>query len=170
MIHDKRGFSLIEVLIFVSVLSVFFISAISISTVTVRNMQINEHKIIATKHAEELVEWLRSEKENDWGGAEWTSSSGAPLSFTERVTRSGSVTTYCFNSTTIDWSSRGACSPAYGFPYKNVSNFFKREATLSGTAVVGYINQVTVDIVVEWQELGNTYQVPIKTVFSIYEE
>lgn len=159
-----RGFSLIEVLIFVSILSVFFVAAISVSIVTVRNMQINEHKIIATKYAEELIEWLRSEKENDWGGAAWAS--GTPATFTERATRSGSPTTYCFN-TALNWSSLGACSPSYG-----LSSFFKREATLEGTALplTGYINQVTIDVTVEWQELGNTYEVPIKTLFSIYEE
>lgn len=141
-----RGFSLIEVLIFVSILSVFFIAAISVSTVTVRNMKINEHKIIATRYAEELVEWLRSEKESDWE------------SF------SGRTATYCFNDV-LSWSLAGACSPPYG-----LDSFFKREATFTGTVVAGVINQVSVDIVVEWQELGNTYKVPIKTVFTIYAD
>ena len=66
--HKKylRGFSLIEVMIFVSILGIVFIITIGYVINLLRTMKVNEHKVMATYYAEELREWLKSEKEADW--------------------------------------------------------------------------------------------------------
>jgi type II secretory pathway pseudopilin PulG len=144
MVANKKSFTLIEVLIFVTILSLFFVTAITITVVSLRNLKIQEHKILATRYAEELLEWLRGEKEVDWN------------LFTTKSD------TYCFNSSPISsWGNLGNCS-SY-----SLNNLYKREVVLTSYGIPPY--QVNVSITVSWQELGQTYQVPINTVFTVWE-
>jgi len=144
MSKNKKSFTLIEVLIFVSILSLFFVAAASVTIVSLRNLKVQEHKILATRYAEELLEWLRGEKEADWND------------FVNHSSPLGS--TYCFNL--LNWSS-GECTN-YG-----LNNFYKRWATL--TSQGSPPPQVYISIIVEWRELGQIYQVPLNTVFTVWE-
>ncbi len=141
--RQKTGFTLIEVILFVSLISVVFVTFASLSTVQLRSSRINEHKIIATHYAEELREWLRGEKEENWN--------------TFIATR---MDTWCFNSEPISsWGTLGIC----GY---DLDNRYKRTVVLEA----GENNtQVTADIVVSWMEGQNSYQVPIAGVFTILE-
>ncbi len=146
--YDKKNaFSLIEVLIFVSILSIFFVITASVTVVSLRNMKINEHRILATHYTEELVEWLRDQKETDW------------TTFSTRV-----ADDYCFNESPIDddWVATGACT-SY-----ELSGIFNRDLIFS--SVGDPATQVNVEIIVSWQELGNNYQVPLTTVFTRWED
>lgn len=143
------GFSLIEVLVFVSVVSLFFVSASAVVAIILRNMKTDEHKILGTRYAEEAVEWLRSEKETDWNA------------FTARAS-SGIGTDYCI--ATLAWSTPPPC----GY---NLDNFYKRTLNLvSLTSSDGFKYQVNAKIVVEWSEAGKIYTIPIDTVLSIWEQ
>lgn len=147
IIKKNAAFSLIEVLVFTSILSLFFVVAAAVTTASLRNMKINEHKILATRYAEELLEWLRGEKETDWNA----------------FVNNRSNKNYCFSISPItSWPSPGSC-PANGGLNPPI---YKREVTLTTT---GGGFQVRVSIVVSWQDLGHTYSVPINTVFSIWE-
>jgi len=144
MINSKKSFTLIEVLIFVTILSLFFVVAAAVTIASLRNLKVQEHKILATRYAQELLEWLRGEKEADWN---------------QFVTHNG---TYCFNYSIITgWGSRGNCS-GYG-----LNNLYKREVALTVQGNPAY--QVNVSITVLWQELAQTYQIPINTVFTVWE-
>ncbi|MDO8498060.1 MAG: type II secretion system protein, partial [bacterium] len=63
---SKSAFSLIEVLVFTSILSIFFVAAATVTTVSLRNLKISERKIIATRYMEDVASWLRAQKESDW--------------------------------------------------------------------------------------------------------
>lgn len=147
----NSAFSLIEVLIFISILSVFFVAAISVAVTSLRNMQINEHKIVATRYSQELLDWLRAEREEDWD------------TFHDR-----SIGTYCFNDSDISWGDEPVepedCEDIYSL---GTGIKYKREAELSN--IVDSTTQVKIKITTEWQELGNTYSVPINTVVAIWE-
>ena len=148
----NKGFSLIEVLVFVSVFSIFFIIAIAIVTLSLNNMKVSEHKILATKYAEELREWLRAEKEIDWD------------SFVTKSSVSG--TKYCFKAPLNTWPSIGACGiNDFSGITGNSPEIFKREVTL--TKPGNY--QVNVAITVSWQEVTKTYSVPLNTTFTVWE-
>ncbi|MBI2051947.1 type II secretion system protein [Candidatus Roizmanbacteria bacterium] len=146
----KKGFSLIEVLVFVAILGVFFITAAVITSFSLQNMKVSENKIRATRYAEELVEWVRGEKETDW------------KTFT--TTRVGD---WCFNSDPLEsWPTEtGACADvAY-----DLKNFWKRDLKIGDPSPADNPTQVNVTATVSWQEGGNTYTVPIKTVVSRFE-
>lgn len=160
----KKAFSLIEVLIFVSVLTLFFVLAVSVTTASLRNMKISEHRIKAVHYAEEMLAWLRSYKEMDW------------QAFTEKVDNiTCTALTYCFNTITIPdftssaWPASGACSDTGLNPA-----IYKREIVLEPEFSTGQncgdsLSQVKVRINVKWSELNNNYEIPITTILSVWE-
>lgn len=143
-----KGFSLMEVLVFITVLGLFFVAAMSVTTFNVKNMKIQEHKIIATRFAEEGTEWVRQEKEDDWS------------IFITQGSLAGK--TYCINS--LDWNTASSCGGTYplGSP-----GFFKRELLITNFG--SPVNQVEATITVSWQDMGTVLSVPIKTVFKLLE-
>lgn len=147
-----EAFSLIEVLVFVSILSIFFIGAAAIATAALRDMKITEHKIIATRYAEELLEWLRAEKETDWNVFADSGHAG----------KCQPAQTLCFN--TLDWNSGCSVSCA-----KGLNSLYGRSAKFQ-VDNPALPTQVTVSLEVSWTELGNTYTIPIKTNFAIWEQ
>lgn len=146
-VHN-RGFSLIEVLVFVTILSLFFIAASSISLVSLRNLKSNENKILATRYAEEVLEWLRGEKEDDWNVFYGKSSDIG--------------TKYCFNSLNLSWPTSGACGSF------DLYSFYKRETTLK-RGLIGADPKIDISITVSWNEATQTITVPINTVFTRFE-
>lgn len=149
--NKKTGFSLIEVLVFISIFSVFFVTAIASITVTLRNMKKNEHKIMATRYAEELQEWLKAEKEIDW--------------YNFSTTYPGQ--TFCFNSPITVWPTAGSCSTFNGVVGVDPA-IFKRELALTATGS-NPVTQVKAIITVSWQEIGQTYQVVLNSIFNSWE-
>ncbi|NTU73702.1 prepilin-type N-terminal cleavage/methylation domain-containing protein [Candidatus Roizmanbacteria bacterium] len=149
----KSGFSLIEVLVFVSILSIFFVSAMFVTTVSLHNMKVNEHRIIASRYAEDLLEWIRAYKETDWDN------------FMEK-TINGGENPYCFNSTPgslVDFPGVSSCG------YTGIDGLspviYRRTATL----IQQNSGQIQVAISVNWREGGSVYSVPINATLSIWE-
>ncbi len=160
---NLNGFSLIEILVFLPIIGFFFITATSIVTVSFRNIRTNQNKILASHYARQLEEWLRAEKEINWGGNRFSSvcvAGPTSCNFTENATK---FSDYCFNNLTIDsWGTPGVCS---GF---DLNSAFKRELSLSVPGTT-YISQVNVTITVSWREAGQNQNVKIQTVLSITE-
>ncbi|MFA6016526.1 MAG: type II secretion system protein [Patescibacteria group bacterium] len=148
----RKSFSLVEVLVFVSILSLFFITALSITTFSIRNLKIQEHKILATRYAEEGIEWLKQEKEDDW------------QNFT--LHDDGTGTTYCLNSNPLDWTNQSTnCNDIYslGSPV----GIFKRVLmiTNSGTPV----DSIVANMTVSWKENNTVQSVILKSVLNLWE-
>jgi Tfp pilus assembly protein PilV len=159
MLKKQKGFTFIEVLIFTAIISFLFISMTSTVISSLQRMQVTEHRLYANRHAEELVEWLRSEKEADWEA------------FVARDTGNGSGTPYCFND------QLNFLDPAPVWPAVTLENctytgvgtpplIYKRYAQLTAEN----LNQVNIEIVVEWREGNKYYSVPINTVFTNIDE
>jgi type II secretory pathway pseudopilin PulG len=150
ILSEVEGFSLIEVLIFVTIFSLFFIIAIASLTSSLRDMKINEHKILAVKYAEELIEWIKAEKEIDWNQF-----------ISQRMNK------YCFNNQLSDnWPTIGECASYNGI--SGVSPLiFKREAVLT------YDDshyQVDVTVTVSWVDLEKTYSIPLNSTMTLWEQ
>lgn len=147
----KKAFSLIEVLVFISILSLFFVAAMAVATFSLKNMKNQEYKIIATHLAEEAMEWVKSEKETDWS------------IFSARDTGNG--TTYCLkNLDSTVWNTQGQC-PDYSL---GTPAIFKRELLIDNQAG-SPATTIDVEITVSWLEAGSILKVPIKAVLSVLE-
>lgn len=147
----KKSFTLIEVLIFSAIVSTFFVSAAAITTFLLRSMKANEHKIIATRYAEELLEWVRAEKEKNWDN----------------------VITGCFNQspiiTTTDCAivSNLSDSNLLGEAPNKIYNRWsleKDKVTIDSQDI-----QKTITVNVEWIEGRNLQSVTLDTIVAVWE-
>lgn len=150
MYTSKDGFTILEVLLFTTLISLVFVAIAYLATFSLVSSRLSTHKVVATHFAEELEEWLRGEKEVDWN------------TFAAKANTEGLL--YCVNAIPADISvltSGTGCGSTYG-----LAPIYKREVTLKknedGT-------QVVVTVRVEWKENNNTFAVPISTIFSVWE-
>lgn len=145
---------MVEVLVFISVVSLFFVVAATVSSYSLRIAKSNENKILAALYAQELVEWLRGEKEADWE------------QFKVNTIPAGTAANYCFYESPLgsSWSTTTKlATPCTDF---ELIDIFKRDLVVSPTSDA---NQVNVAVTVSWRDGGNTFSVPIKTVLSRFE-
>lgn len=139
------GFTLIEILVFTALVSVFFVVAAAVSAFAINVMKSNENRLYATHYAEETLEWLRNEKEVDW------------------VTFNTHISNWCMVS--LGWTSGGPC-PTTGATSFQLSSKFNRDVSLSTDAASNVVALVTVS----WKDIsGITRSVITKTVFSQFE-
>ncbi len=168
---NNKSFSLVEVLVFVTIIGIFFVIAASVATFTLRSMTYNEHKIRAVQYADNLVELLRAQKEMEWGG-DVCGFFCAMSTFTQKVTQScltanpSCTIVYCFN-TYPSYTQFPTLGPCFPNDY-SLGSIFKREAKFTSSG--DYINQVIATITVSWLELGKVESVKSVTVFKVLEE
>jgi len=146
----KKAFSLIEVLVFVTIISLFFITAVTITVFSLKNSKNQEYRILATRYAEEGIEWIKQEKEDDW------------QLFTTRDDSGGSGTTYCLNS--LDWNNKSDCNESYALGPPNI---FKRNLLIinSGSPV----DRISADMTVSWLENDVEQKIILKSVLNLWE-
>lgn len=143
------GFSLVEVLVALSILVVFLVAAMTVTTYFLKTTKSAEYKILASHYGEEGAEWTGTEKEADWSV------------FINRDFSAGGGTTYCLN--TLDWSNANSCGGyALGSPA-----FFKRELLIQ--KIGSPVSQVNAIITVSWIESNGIKSVVIKNVYTIAE-
>lgn len=157
----KKGFTLVEVLIFTLLISFLFIALIILSVNSLFQTKVNEHKILATYYAEELREWLRSQKDADWNAfiAQLASNSYG----------------MCFLSTPSSWN--GPACPSTGCPTTcaftlgdSPNQIFQRYALYSVGIPIGNLSEeVRVEITVVWREGGRTFTVPLYATFTQFD-
>lgn len=146
----ENGFTLIEILIFTAIVSVFFVVAVYVSSFSLSIMRTNENKIYAAHYAEEASEWLLNEKDS----TDWIVFSGYATSPNN---------SWCMNTLAL---TSGACptslagSYTLGFEYNRQ---FNRDVVLSNLGDGTISSSVTVS----WKDIGGTLlYVPIKTIYA----
>lgn len=156
MFRRQEGVSLLEAVIFIAVLSLIILAIVYSTTLSLKRTIFNQDKLIATRYAEELEEWIRGEKEVNW--AEFLARSDA---------------TYCMNVEipTCDaadscWDDTGACgSTEYTLGETNsLNNGFKRSVVMTTSG-----SRIDIDITVEWLDGPNTYSVNLPSSLSRWD-
>ena len=143
------AFTLIEVLIFCSIVSTFFVSSAAITTFLLRSMKANEHKIIATRYAEELLEWVRAEKEKNWKSTITGNFNQSPVAST------GPANVILLTGTLLG----EAPNKIY-----NRKTEEKDQVTIDSEVV-----QKTITVTVEWAEGNTKHSVNLDTIVGIWE-
>lgn len=148
----KKGFSLVEVLVFVTILSLFFVAALAVVTFSLRNMKTSQYKILASHYAEEGMEWVKGQKENDW------------VTFTGHDILEGTAT-YCINS--LNFDTAAGCETNYDL---GTPAIFKREVLLKNIPDTITPDQVDATVEVYWQDVGTSEaKVSLSTVLKRLE-
>ncbi|MBP9797565.1 type II secretion system protein [Candidatus Woesebacteria bacterium] len=146
----QKGMTLLEVLIFVTMITLIFITIASATTQSIKKTIYNQQKIIATHYAEEAQEWMRGEKESDWA-----------------IFSARSDETYCLNAGITACNAAGSCwdsRAACGATDYSLGGKYKRSSVLTTNG-----SRIDVITTVEWVDGSNTYSVPINTTFSRWE-
>lgn len=143
----KLSFTLIEILVFVTILTLFFLTAIVVTTYFLQTIKFQQYKIVATHYAEEAMEWLKSEKEKDW---EDFSSHDI----------SGNGTTYCLND--LNFNVLSSCEN-----YSLGNSLFKRELLIKN--IGSPVNQIEGIVTVYWKEKNYENKVVLKSIFNLIE-
>lgn len=155
MIKKNQSFSLIEVLIFTAILSLFFVMAAAVTVNSLRDMKYNEHKIIATFLTENTRSVITGIKEGNWSNL-------ASKVFSDNQL---SPTSYCFNSNSFPYP---VVPNQCGATEYSVRGMYKREIFLYEDDV-NQPTKINLRIEVSWRELGLPRQVSSSTVYTIWE-
>lgn len=150
-IKSKNGMTLLEVLIIVTLLTLVMLGVAQLISMSLKGAKLNQEKILATRYADELQEWLRGEKEAEWS------------TFAGKASETGR--TYCFNNVSLSWPSIGNCNNVYG-----LYDMYKREVILTSSEdASGDVVKVELQINVNWNNGGNEYSIPIDSVLTPWE-
>ncbi len=154
---NNKGFSLIEVLVFLTILSLVFITAAVVSTISIKNSKSAENRILATRYGEELMDWLRGQKEAGW--AAFLSQYGLDTNpNTDRV--------YCFDTEPVTQTGTSGVCAGYLIITNGPTTIFKRQVTLRYD---NSLNRVNVQVNSLWNEAGNSLSVPVNSIFAPFE-
>lgn len=131
----SRGQSIIEIIIALAMMVLVLLALVWISIVAVRNANFSKNQALASQYSQELLEWLRSERDDDW------------TAFVSRAGAAGAPTSYCFQN--LSWPGSGACSSG-----QTVGAIFLRQGSLE-QVVAG---RVQVVITTTWQDASGPHQ------------
>lgn len=172
--YKLQGFSLIEVVVFIGVFGIFFVSATTISLTTLRNSRIAQERMIANRVAQETMDFVQSIKETDWDAFSQIPSAAvtngqvcsANIRLDCRINSGGIDNTVnmlhnCFYSTYTPGGIGFSCN-------KNISNVqYTPYITFQNTANQ---YQKNVTVTVSWIEMGKTNQISLVKQFTPYEK
>jgi type II secretory pathway pseudopilin PulG len=138
------GQSLFEIVLALGIILLLVGGLVVAATISVRNTNVSTGQAEATRYAQQAMEWIRNEKDNDWER------------FRNRAYDDpGSL--YCLN--TLSWPLRpGRCGSSSFIP----NTQYQREARL----VRQDPNTVKVTVSVFWQEAGRRHTTDISSVFT----
>lgn len=156
-LQKSDGFSLIEVLVFMTLISIVLISAVGFTLNLVHTMSYNQHKLYATHYVQDMKEWLDAEREIDW------------QAFQNYATTTGR--SYCANNAlnptdTMTVLSTGTCN--FTGVGTQDPRIFRRRIIMTKD-VSGTANRVTVVFEVGWMEDDVLQTETITSVYSLWQ-
>lgn len=155
---SQEGFSLIEVIVFVSLVSIILIAAAGFTVQMLNRMSYNQHKLYAAHYVNDVQEWLDGEREADWPTFVSAASTGGTL--------------YCINDPigisddidTLTPTTLASCG-ATGITGETPPLYRRTLVLTSDNAG----STVTARIEVMWFENGRTTTEQTETVYSVWQ-
>ncbi len=151
----NSAFTLVEVLVFVSIGSLLLLAAVNITSFSVNRLKGEQYKVLGNYFMDSLFEWLAGEKESDWGG------------FKEKVIGVENPV-YCFNDLELKkWPPPGKCRryTLAAQEFFGGKRLFQRELELS---LVG-ANTIRAKVTVRWKDRGKFREVKGVRTYSFIE-
>jgi len=144
-LKSQTGQSLIEVLFSLSIVLLVIVALVRATTVSMKGSDFSKNQTLATKYAQEAIEWIRGERDRSWN---------------EIWSRTDS--TFCLNfDPPTSWPGPSSC----GSDFDLKGGKFKREAILT-TVTKGTITEIEVKVIVTWQDAGGDHDAQIVTYLS----
>lgn len=144
---SQHGQTLVEVVVSIFVISLILIALMSAVNFSLTNTQYAKNKAIATKYAQEAVEWLRSERDSSWN------------TFYNRSSIAGR--TYCVKSVPSWPMTEGVCNSG---DYIN-NTYFLRQIVLTRSGA----DKVLINVNISWSQGSRTPSINIGTFLTKWE-
>lgn len=129
----EKGQSMFELMVAISVTVIVLLGLISLSTLSIKNTSVSKDISLATRYAQEVIEYVRGVRDNlGWDNFASNYSNYAGMQ-------------YCVSNSPPDWSNSGSC----GSDEYISSTMFRRDVTLTTRGGSGG-DIVDIDVTVSW--------------------
>lgn len=148
----ESGQSLFELVFSLGIVSLVLLTLVSLSTKAVSNSTFAKNSSLAARHNQEVLEWLRSERDQDW------------FVFLNKVTnnRTTNSTYWCLSNLATPFASRtpGSCSSTNYIP----GTKFIREVVFTYSS--GPPEDIKLVSIVRWQDPTGEHDSQATTTFT----
>jgi len=158
----KNGFSIIEIMIFVSLISMVLVAATGYTRQLLQTMHYNQNKMLATRDIDDVIEWLNQEREIDWQNfqSKAMTAPGANYCMNATIGLSAPITALVI---TNPISNCGFTRTVSGRSFKRIVNLQKN------TANTVTANIVTATITVSWVEGTQPLSETVQKTYSLWQ-
>lgn len=143
---DEKGQSLFEVVLALAVAALIIVAIITLATISIRNASFSRNQSLATRYAQEAIEWLRGQRDEDWDA--FAARALTPL--------------WCLKS--LSWTDTviGGCGSSDFIS----DTIFKREISFT------FLNASNIDtgVKVFWEDAQGLHETKTVTTFSDWRE
>lgn len=136
-----KGQSLFEVVVALAMAALIITSVVVLATLSIKSTSFSRNKTLATRHAQEAVEWLRGQRDNNL------------TEFKNNI----SISQWCLSDLSWNVSNQGPCGDDETIPN---TNFLR-----SSSFTVG-VNEIVVEVVVSWTDSIGFHQTNVNTIFT----
>lgn len=146
----NSGQSLIEAIVAMAVALLIISGLVSAVIVAVKNSQFARNQSLATQYASEGIEWIRSQRDNNW---------------TNFYLKAGPVNDpykYCLNNIILSWPPNTPCGSSDYSLGNNVKQNFKRQANIS----IVDATKILVIMTVSWSDPSGIHKVELNSYFT----
>lgn len=156
---SPNGFSILEVIIFTTLISIALVASAGFTTQLLRNMSFNQNKIMATYFVESISEFLNWHRLDDWIVFEARAGTGAGF-------------IYCYTAANYLNASfdQAAVASINNCPYETMAGFptpFRGTIVMQKTS--NQANGVTARIEVSWFQDGVVQSQSIDRSYSVWQ-
>lgn len=152
-----RGQSLFELVFAIAIATIILLGIVSLATVSVRNSSSSRENALANRYAQEVIEWLRQQRDDTVGWSTFVSE------------RSGVNRTWCINdSPGMDWDIESGCTA--GTHEINGNTIYLREVILNTQDIApGTSNAVEATVNVTWTDAQGAHTVTHSARFTDWQ-
>jgi Tfp pilus assembly protein PilV len=136
------GQSLFEVMFAVAIASIIMMSVVALSKQTVSSSDFSRNNALASRYAQEAVDWVRSERDSDWSAF---------------FTRANANPTFCLEDlNVVGWGGAPPCSNVTG-------TIFERSVVLTQVDLDSDpgVESVEAEVVVTWDDGKGAHRVSV---------
>jgi Tfp pilus assembly protein PilV len=146
MMKYEKGQSLFEVVLALAVAALIIISIVALATISIRNANFSRNQSLATRYAQEAIEWLRGQRDEGWDA--FTTRALTPL--------------WCLKSLSWTDTTIGGCGSS-GFISDTI---FKREISFT----ILDASNIDTEVKVYWQDAQGLHETKTVTTFTDWRE
>lgn len=144
--NHQKGQSLFEVVVAIAISAIIIVALVSLTTNSIRNATYSRNNTLASRHVQDVVEWLRGQRDNN-----------SPV-FAEKIL----TPVWCFDE--IGWIQSGVCQSGDVIPGTTFTRQVEFTPPGAGSSVT------TANIRVSWEDSQGFHEVVSTTNFSDWRQ